>query len=74
MGMFERTPRFVKRFGDLAGEIGKAAEAYAAEVKARSLPDRGADLPRPNRGVFPFAGGAGKERRGPRPPRCRRPL
>jgi 3-methyl-2-oxobutanoate hydroxymethyltransferase len=38
MGMFERTPRFVKRYGDLAGEIGKAAEAYAAEVRARTFP------------------------------------
>jgi len=38
MGLFERTPRFVKRYGDLAGEIGKAAEAYAAEVKARTFP------------------------------------
>jgi 3-methyl-2-oxobutanoate hydroxymethyltransferase len=38
MGMFERTPRFVKRFGDLAGEIGTAAAAYAADVKARAFP------------------------------------
>ena len=38
LGMFERTPRFVKRFGDMAGEIGKAAEAYAAAVKNGSFP------------------------------------
>jgi 3-methyl-2-oxobutanoate hydroxymethyltransferase len=38
MGLFERTPRFVKRFGDLAAEIGAAAEAYAADVKARTFP------------------------------------
>src|ERR671916_1562879 len=38
MGLFERTPRFVKKFGDLAGEISQAAQAYAAEVKARSFP------------------------------------
>lgn len=38
MGMFERTPRFVKRFGDLAGEIGAAAAAYAEEVKSRAFP------------------------------------
>lgn len=38
MGLFERTPRFVKRFGDLAGEIGAAAAAYAADVKARAFP------------------------------------
>ena len=38
MGLFERTPRFVKRFGDLATEIGAAAQAYAADVKARAFP------------------------------------
>jgi 3-methyl-2-oxobutanoate hydroxymethyltransferase len=38
LGLFERTPRFVKRFDDLAARIGAAAEAYAAEVKARSFP------------------------------------
>ena len=38
MGMFERTPRFVKRFGDLASEIGAAAEAYAADVRSRAFP------------------------------------
>jgi len=38
MGLFERTPRFVKRFGDLAGEIGAAAEAYAADVRSRAFP------------------------------------
>ncbi len=38
MGMFERTPRFVKRFGDLAGEIGAAAAAYAEEVRSRAFP------------------------------------
>src|ERR671913_153699 len=38
MGLFERTPRFVKRFGDLAAEIGTAAAAYAADVKARAFP------------------------------------
>jgi 3-methyl-2-oxobutanoate hydroxymethyltransferase len=38
LGLFERTPRFVKRFDDLAGRIGDAAAAYAAEVRARSFP------------------------------------
>jgi 3-methyl-2-oxobutanoate hydroxymethyltransferase len=38
LGLFERTPRFVKRFGDLAGEIAAAAEAYAAAVKSRDFP------------------------------------
>ncbi|MDL2340915.1 MAG: 3-methyl-2-oxobutanoate hydroxymethyltransferase, partial [Pseudomonadota bacterium] len=33
-----RTPRFVKRFADLAAEIGAAAESYAAEVRGRAFP------------------------------------
>jgi 3-methyl-2-oxobutanoate hydroxymethyltransferase len=28
----------VKRFGDLAGEIGAAAAAYAADVRSRAFP------------------------------------
>jgi 3-methyl-2-oxobutanoate hydroxymethyltransferase len=38
MGMFERTPRFVKRFGDLASEISAAAATYAQDVKSRAFP------------------------------------
>jgi 3-methyl-2-oxobutanoate hydroxymethyltransferase len=38
LGLFERTPRFVKRYDDLADRIGDAAAAYAAEVRARSFP------------------------------------
>ena len=38
LGLFERTPRFVKRFDDLATRIGEAASTYAAEVRARSFP------------------------------------
>jgi 3-methyl-2-oxobutanoate hydroxymethyltransferase len=38
LGLFERTPRFVKRYHDLASEIGKAAETYAAEVRSRAFP------------------------------------
>jgi len=38
LGMFERTPRFVKRFDDLASRITEAAAAYAAEVRERSFP------------------------------------
>jgi 3-methyl-2-oxobutanoate hydroxymethyltransferase len=38
MGLFERTPRFVKRFGDLAAEIAAAAAAYAADVRSRAFP------------------------------------
>jgi 3-methyl-2-oxobutanoate hydroxymethyltransferase len=38
LGLFERTPRFVKKFGDLAGEIGAAAATYAADVRSRAFP------------------------------------
>lgn len=38
LGMFERTPRFVKRFDDLATRIGDAAATFAADVRARSFP------------------------------------
>jgi 3-methyl-2-oxobutanoate hydroxymethyltransferase len=38
LGLFERTPRFVKRFDDLATRIGEAAAAYAAEVRERRFP------------------------------------
>ncbi len=38
LGMFERVPRFVKRYDDLAARVSAAAEAYAAEVRARTFP------------------------------------
>jgi 3-methyl-2-oxobutanoate hydroxymethyltransferase len=38
LGMFERTPRFVKRYDDLAGRVSEAARTYAEEVRARSFP------------------------------------
>lgn len=38
LGLFERTPRFVKRFDDLAGRISAAAEQYATAVRDRSFP------------------------------------
>ncbi|HWJ59439.1 MAG TPA: 3-methyl-2-oxobutanoate hydroxymethyltransferase [Sphingomicrobium sp.] len=38
LGLFERTPRFVKRYADLASEIGAAAARYAGEVRDRSFP------------------------------------
>ena len=45
LGMFERTPRFVKRYDDLATRIGEAARNYAEEVRDRDLSDRRPDLP-----------------------------
>jgi 3-methyl-2-oxobutanoate hydroxymethyltransferase len=38
LGMFERVPRFVKRYEDLAGTISSAAERFASEVRDRSFP------------------------------------
>jgi 3-methyl-2-oxobutanoate hydroxymethyltransferase len=38
LGMFERTPRFVKRYDDLASRIGEAARTYADEVRSRRFP------------------------------------
>jgi 3-methyl-2-oxobutanoate hydroxymethyltransferase len=38
LGLFERTPRFVKRYADLASEISEAAEKYADEVRSRVFP------------------------------------
>ena len=38
LGMFERTPRFVKTFGNVAETIAAAAEQYAADVRARAFP------------------------------------
>jgi 3-methyl-2-oxobutanoate hydroxymethyltransferase len=38
LGLFERTPRFVKRYDDLAGRVEAAAQAYAAEVRSRAFP------------------------------------
>ena len=38
LGMFERVPRFVKRYEEIAQTISAAAERYAEEVRARSFP------------------------------------
>ena len=38
LGLFERTPRFVKRYDDLAERIGAAAKTYAGEVRSRTFP------------------------------------
>jgi 3-methyl-2-oxobutanoate hydroxymethyltransferase len=39
LGLFERVPRFVKRYEDLAALISHAAERYAADVRARAFPE-----------------------------------
>lgn len=38
LGLFEWTPKFVRRYADLKGVIDKAAAAYAADVRARRFP------------------------------------
>ncbi len=38
LGMFDRVPRFVKKYGDLAATISDMAAQYAADVRDRSFP------------------------------------
>jgi len=38
LGLFERTPRFVKTFDDMAGRISAAVETYARDVRSRTFP------------------------------------
>ena len=38
LGMFERVPRFVKRYSEIAETIAAATAQYASEVRARSFP------------------------------------
>jgi 3-methyl-2-oxobutanoate hydroxymethyltransferase len=38
LGMFDWTPRFVRRYADLKSEIAKAVDGFAADVRARRFP------------------------------------
>lgn len=38
LGLFDWTPKFVRRYADLKGEITRAASQYARDVKDRSFP------------------------------------
>jgi 3-methyl-2-oxobutanoate hydroxymethyltransferase len=38
LGLFDWTPKFVRRYADLKGAIDKAAAGYAADVRARRFP------------------------------------
>jgi 3-methyl-2-oxobutanoate hydroxymethyltransferase len=38
LGMFDWTPKFVRRYADLRDVIGKAVDSFAADVRARSFP------------------------------------
>jgi 3-methyl-2-oxobutanoate hydroxymethyltransferase len=40
LGMFERVPRFVKRYEDIAGVIDRTVARYADEVRSRSFPTK----------------------------------
>ena len=40
LGLFERTPRFVKLYGDMSRFVGDAATAYAADVRSRAFPTK----------------------------------
>ncbi|QLC26266.1 3-methyl-2-oxobutanoate hydroxymethyltransferase [Parasphingopyxis algicola] len=39
LGLFDRVPRFVKKYDDMAAQVSKAVESYAAEVRSRSFPE-----------------------------------
>jgi 3-methyl-2-oxobutanoate hydroxymethyltransferase len=48
LGLFDRTPKFVKRFGTMSASVAEAVKQYAADVRARAFP--GTDqiyLPKP---------------------------
>jgi 3-methyl-2-oxobutanoate hydroxymethyltransferase len=38
LGLFDWTPKFVRRYADLRGEIGRAVAAYAEDVRERRFP------------------------------------
>ncbi|QTN18895.1 3-methyl-2-oxobutanoate hydroxymethyltransferase [Brevundimonas sp. AJA228-03] len=38
LGLFDWTPKFVRKYADLRGEIDRAVATYAADVKARRFP------------------------------------
>ena len=64
LGLFDWTPRFVRRYGDLRAEMAKSVEAYAADVRARRFPGDAEtySLPRDGTGKRPRV--AGGKRRG----------
>ena len=41
LGLFDWTPKFVRRYADLRGEIGRAVQAYAEDVRERRFPGAG---------------------------------
>ena len=55
LGLFERTPRFVKRYDDLASRIGEAAAQLCRGGARAELPDARPDLPAKGLNELPFA-------------------
>ncbi len=49
LGVFDWVPRFVKKYGDVRGEVTRAVSAYADEVRARQFPgtEQTYQLPKP---------------------------
>jgi 3-methyl-2-oxobutanoate hydroxymethyltransferase len=41
LGLFERTPKFVKRYGTMSAVVAEAVAEYATEVRARRFPTAG---------------------------------
>jgi hypothetical protein len=65
LGMFERTPRFVKRYDDLAARISGAAETYAGEVRSRAFPTED-QIYRPSKSFLPGASALDRAEQGAR--------
>ena len=40
LGLFAWTPKFVRRYADLRGEITRAVQAYAEDVRTGAFPAR----------------------------------
>ena len=38
LGLFDRVPKFVKKYGTMKANISEAVQLYAKEVKSRSFP------------------------------------
>jgi 3-methyl-2-oxobutanoate hydroxymethyltransferase len=38
LGLFEWTPKFVRRYADLKSEVTRAVSAYAEDVRSRRFP------------------------------------
>jgi 3-methyl-2-oxobutanoate hydroxymethyltransferase len=63
LGLYEgRVPRFVKKYADLAGEITKALEAYAEDVRERRFPEERHTYAMPEQELALFEGALAERR------------